>query len=248
MRDTIRLGPKGLIAIASCIFAIAACRPTPSPPSDASSQAQPPETDPSVITLSPPLPQDSSPQSSPEPGVQSSPEPSVQSIDSLPTLPTVPIESLPNSSSSKTIANALDSGSAISESSLSAEPEGETETQNAKAILTKGTSVSGKSTTQGEIFVVDDEGTPVIQFGQDFQTAEGPDLVVVLHRSTDPLADSQPPTYGLKEEEYVEIAPLKANQGKQHYSVPAAIILDNYNSVAIWCRTFNATFGAASLQ
>lgn len=95
---------------------------------------------------------------------------------------------------------------------------------------------------------MDDEGTPVIQFEQDFQTENGPDLVIVLHREANPLADAQASSYSLIEGDYVEIAPLKANQGQQYYSVPAAIILDNYNSVAIWCRTFNATFGAASLQ
>ena len=95
---------------------------------------------------------------------------------------------------------------------------------------------------------MDDEGTPIIYFDNEFQTASGPDLVVVLHISKDVLGNTSPPAYALQEGEYVEISPLKANQGEQKYSIPAAIIFENYNSIAIWCRTFNATFGSAALR
>ena len=156
------------------------------------------------------------------------------SDDVLPTLPTTPIESLPNSDAPSSITTTSEVDSLKQEDQAN--------------VLAKGNFASGEHSTQGSLTIVDDEGIPVIKLGQDFQTANGPDLVIVLHRAEDPLVNTQPPAYSLKDGDYVEIASLKSTQGQQSYSIPAAIILDNYNSIAIWCRKFNATFGAASFQ
>ncbi|HYX14670.1 MAG TPA: DM13 domain-containing protein, partial [Nostoc sp.] len=42
--------------------------------------------------------------------------------------------------------------------------------------------------------------------------------------------------------------PLKKYSGAQTYSIPQSINLADYKSAAIWCRKFNATFGAANLN
>ncbi|HEY9646457.1 MAG TPA: DM13 domain-containing protein, partial [Chroococcidiopsis sp.] len=76
----------------------------------------------------------------------------------------------------------------------------------------------------------------------------GPDLVVILHRLPDVLGSTEPPAYAIQEGDYVVLAPLQSFRGAQRYTVPADIDLSNYASVAIWCRRFNATFGAAVLQ
>lgn len=244
--------PKQLcrVAIALGFLTISACRPpsasvpsSPSPPAKTSSQSLPPTEEPVAVIPTPSTETtDSSPQDPALPSIQENKVD--QSTPPLPTLPTTPIASVPGSEFPKTNA----SQSISTELSNFPNPKQPGTSQPIKDVLTKGAFESGEHPTEGEITIVDDEGTAVIEFGQDFQTANGPDLVLVLHRSPHPLDDSQPPAYALSEGDYVEIAPLKANQGKQHYSIPAAIILDNYNSVAIWCRTFNATFGAASLQ
>ena len=74
-----------------------------------------------------------------------------------------------------------------------------------------------------------------------FKTDAGPDLVVILHRSSAPALK-------LKAGDYLSLAPLRATTGSQRYAIPADVKLADYNAVAIWCRQFNATFGAATLS
>ena len=117
-----------------------------------------------------------------------------------------------------------------------------------KTIIKSGTFVNGKSPTVGKAKIVEENGTRYIEFDDAFQTDSGPDLFVVLHRSADVIGSGQAPAFGIKEGEYVKLAPLQTTTGKQRYIIPASIDLEDYNSVAIWCRRFNATFGAASLD
>jgi len=71
---------------------------------------------------------------------------------------------------------------------------------------------------------------------------------VVLHKSADVVGGAEPPAYPLNEGEYTYIAELEAFSGAQTYPVPEDVDVSEYQSVAIWCRKFNATFGAATLQ
>ncbi|MGG6263673.1 DM13 domain-containing protein [Leptolyngbya sp. AN03gr2] len=41
---------------------------------------------------------------------------------------------------------------------------------------------------------------------------------------------------------------FKQFNGAQTYEIPADVNLNDYKSAAIWCRRFNATFGAATLK
>jgi hypothetical protein len=59
---------------------------------------------------------------------------------------------------------------------------------------------------------------------------------------------SKPPDYAIAEGDYALIAPLKSFNGKQRYVIPKDIQIDNYQSIAVWCRKFNATFGFAPLS
>ncbi len=91
-------------------------------------------------------------------------------------------------------------------------------------------------------------GRSFLQLDSAFKTSnQGPDLVVVLHRSGNVLGTSQAPNYALKGGDYVVLARLKKYSGAQIYAIPANINLANYRSAAIWCRKFNATFGVAPL-
>ena len=76
----------------------------------------------------------------------------------------------------------------------------------------------------------------------------GPDLVVVLHRSNNVLGSTKPPSYPLKEGEYIVLAPLQKFNGTQSYAIPSNVNLKDFQSAVIWCRKFNATFGAASFS
>ena len=123
-----------------------------------------------------------------------------------------------------------------------------TETTATSAVSRSGAFASGEHATQGAVTLVSEAGTQTLTFDDAFATSSGPDLVVVLHRSATVLADTTPPAYPLVESDYVVLAPLATTNGTQEYTIPADVNIEEYQSVAIWCQAFNATFGAAALQ
>ncbi|BAZ50395.1 hypothetical protein NIES4103_30110 [Nostoc sp. NIES-4103] len=115
--------------------------------------------------------------------------------------------------------------------------------------LKSGTFVSGEHKTQGTVRITNKDGKSFIELDESFKTSTlGPDLVVVLHRSDNVISSTKPPSYSLKEGDYIVISPLQKFSGTQKYLIPSNINLAEYKSAAIWCRKFNATFGAASLS
>lgn len=112
-----------------------------------------------------------------------------------------------------------------------------------------GSFASGEHPTQGTVRIVSQDGKFFLELDREFKTSSmGPDLVVILHRSSDVLGSTKPPSYALKPGEYVLVAPLQKFSGAQRYALPAAVNPATYQSAAIWCRRFNATFGAARLS
>lgn len=116
-------------------------------------------------------------------------------------------------------------------------------------VLSAGNLVNGEHPTSGQVQIVQQGKERILELGADFKTSDmGPDLVVILHRSPDVIGSTVPPAYPIKEGDYVLLAPLKSFSGAQRYPIPAEVDLANYPSAAIWCRKFNATFGAARLS
>lgn len=116
------------------------------------------------------------------------------------------------------------------------------------SILSSGSFVSGEHPTQGTAQVVTRNNQRYLQLDQSFVTSSlGPDLVVILHRLADVIGSTTPPAFAIKEGDYVLLAPLTSYTGAQSYPIPDSINLDDFKSAAIWCRQFNATFGAATL-
>jgi hypothetical protein len=123
------------------------------------------------------------------------------------------------------------------------------QTKQTKPVQVKaGRFQSGEHPTQGTARVVNRNGKFVIEFSSGFKTDRGPDLVVALHRSANVLRSTNPPAYPLKKGDYVVLAPLRRVAGAQSYAIPSNINPAAYRSVVIWCRQFNATFGAAPLS
>lgn len=117
------------------------------------------------------------------------------------------------------------------------------------SVIKSGSFVSGEHETTGMVRLIDNGDQFVLELDETFQTSSmGPDLVVVLHQSEDVIGGTEPPAFPLQEGEYVFLAELESFSGVQRYAIPADINLDDYQSAAIWCRRFNATFGAATLQ
>jgi hypothetical protein len=112
-----------------------------------------------------------------------------------------------------------------------------------------GTFVSGEHTTQGTASITTKNGQSFIKLGKSFKTSSsGPDLVVILHRSDNVIGSTKPPAYSLKKGDYIILGRLQKFSGTQSYAIPKNINLADYKSAAIWCRKFNATFGAATLS
>ena len=95
--------------------------------------------------------------------------------------------------------------------------------------------------TKGAAKIIELEGKRYLEIDESFTTVEGPDVQVVMYRgSTVPV--------NIEEKEYITIAPLQSFEGTQKYELPEDLSLDEYQSVAVWCRKFNVTFGYASLE
>jgi len=86
------------------------------------------------------------------------------------------------------------------------------------------------------------DGSHVVRF-EDLDVSNGPDLLVIL--SAAPLVDDRA---AYSEVAYLSLGDLKGNQGNQNYVVPAEVNLEDYQTVAIWCRRFNYTFNAAEIH
>ncbi|XFA73507.1 DM13 domain-containing protein [Thermosynechococcaceae cyanobacterium Okahandja] len=129
-------------------------------------------------------------------------------------------------------------------------PDGEvTASTQDEGVIQSGNFIAGEYATSGVARILGDSGQLLLELDQSFQTSPmGPDLVVVLHRSNDVIGSAQPPAFPLQEGDYVVLAALQSFSGQQRYPIPDTVNLDDYRSVAIWCRRFNATFGAATLQ
>lgn len=118
-----------------------------------------------------------------------------------------------------------------------------------ESTIKVGSFVSGEHPTVGNVRLVSEEAQTFIELDSNFKTSSmGPDLVVILHHSSDVIGSTNPPAYPLQEGDYVVVAPLNQFSGTQRYVVPEDINLEEYKSIVIWCRKFNATFGAAVVQ
>ncbi len=116
-------------------------------------------------------------------------------------------------------------------------------------VIKSGNFQSGEHPTQGQVRIVTQNGQSFLELDQQFKTStSGPDLVVVLHRSNNVLGSTTPPSYPLQKGDYMVLAPLQKFSGTQRYAIPTNVNLANFQSVVIWCRQFNATFGAATLS
>ncbi len=110
----------------------------------------------------------------------------------------------------------------------------------AKNVLRSGSFVTTEQDhpTTGKASIVNERGQRYLEFDAAFGTASGPDVQVILHRN-------KPVPVNLSKADYITLAPLKSTEGTQRYAIPDNIQINNFESVAIWCRKFNVTFGYA---
>ncbi len=84
-------------------------------------------------------------------------------------------------------------------------------------------------------------GEHIVRF-EDFETTNGPDLVVYLVQHPDPAsADDVQNSYS------INLGQLKGNVGNQNYAIPADVDVAEFGSVVIWCELFGVLFSPAAL-
>ena len=107
-------------------------------------------------------------------------------------------------------------------------------------VLTTGGFVSVDKPTRGEVKILEIDGKRYLELASNFKTRSGPALEIILHRNS-----SVPTSIG--RQDYVTLSKLKKVSGTQRYLIPNNVDLKDFQSVAIWCRQFNVTFGFASI-
>ena len=139
-------------------------------------------------------------------------------------------------------AEPVDDG-ATADPTASAEPAGGTATE--PVLLAEGDFVTHEHATTGTARLVrNPDGSHQLEFA-DLDTSNGPDLRVWL--TDQPVIAGRDGWHVFDDGAWVELGPLKGNQGNQVYDIPADVDLADYRSVSIWCRRFAVSFGAAEV-
>jgi electron transfer DM13 len=111
----------------------------------------------------------------------------------------------------------------------------------ADRVLRRGDLRSLEHQSTGQVLLIDlADGRRLLRF-EALETSNGPDLRVYL--SATPASSSW---YGY-DRDFVDLGPLKGNQGNQNYAVPASLDITRYPSAVIWCKRFSVGFAVATL-
>ena len=84
-------------------------------------------------------------------------------------------------------------------------------------------------------------GKRVLRFTE-FATSNGPDVQIYLVAAADAQDNATVTRAG-----FVNLGPMKGNQGDQNYDVPDDLDLSKYKAVTVWCRRFGVNFATAPL-
>ncbi len=113
-------------------------------------------------------------------------------------------------------------------------------------LLATGTIISHEHPSSGTAYLVRLADGRVQLALENLATSDGPDLHVWL--TDQPVIEGRDGWNVFDDGRYVELGPLKANNGNQVYDVPIDTDLNGLVSVTIWCKRFAVSFGAARLD
>lgn len=108
-------------------------------------------------------------------------------------------------------------------------------------ITRKGAFQNLNYMTSGTATLQEKDGQSFVVFEDDFETPNGPDLVVYLTKNTGPTERNDIRAG-------VQLGKLKSIKGKQVYAIPPGTDVAGFNSVSIHCRAFNVPWSYAPLQ
>jgi Electron transfer DM13 len=98
----------------------------------------------------------------------------------------------------------------------------------------------GQHEGSGNVEISGEPGAYTLKF-TNFSSSEGPDLHVILSRNADPINEK----IGT---DWLDLGLLQATSGDQEYALPADADLAAYQSVVVYCVTYDFVFSAATLQ
>ncbi len=98
----------------------------------------------------------------------------------------------------------------------------------------------GLDTASGNVILGTTAGGLYVLRLQHFATSHGPDLYLYLSKVAVPTTSAQVM-------DGLEVSALKATSGNQNYTLPAGIDVTVYKSVVVYCKSFSAIFGYATL-
>lgn len=100
--------------------------------------------------------------------------------------------------------------------------------------------ITPKDPVKGIVSIQPDRnGDHYLLFKNDFETVMAPDLRVILHKEIIPQSYNSANS--------IDLAPLAKIKGQQIYKLPKGIDIKQFQSIIVWCRQFNVTFGTAAL-
>jgi Electron transfer DM13 len=119
-----------------------------------------------------------------------------------------------------------------------------TEAGVASTTLAQGSFTSLEHETRGRALVVETaDGRRFLRF-ENFETSDGPDLLVYLSSKIPAGSDDW---YGY-DQDFVDLGELKGNVGDQNYEIPRDVDVERYSTAVVWCRRFEVGFAAAELS
>jgi hypothetical protein len=117
------------------------------------------------------------------------------------------------------------------------------EPRSSSTTVAEGEFIGLEHETEGNAIVLETaDGERFLRF-EDFETSNGPDLLVYLSSK----APSGPDDWHGYDADFVDLGPLKGNVGNQNYAVPEGVDLEKYSTAVVWCRRFEVGFAAATL-
>ena len=109
-------------------------------------------------------------------------------------------------------------------------------------VLATGAFRSGEHHTEGRARLLElSDGRRFLRL-TDFETSNGPVLVVWLSATAASASDSE-----VDDAVRLALGGLQGNIGDQNYEIPKGTDLSRYRSVVIWCARFRVAFGSAPL-
>lgn len=133
---------------------------------------------------------------------------------------------------------------AVAEAEGEAASEESAPTEAAATTLAEGGFIGLEHDATGRALVLETEdGARFLRF-EDFETSNGPDLLVYLSAK----APAGPDDWYGYDQDFVDLGALKGNVGSQNYRIPPDVDLERYSTAVVWCRRFEVGFAAATLS